>query len=427
MFKNKYRPNFVLLNLFTFENIAKFSFFLFLFFSFFGISLPFQSNKVNVDEYSSNSLRQLLFGLIYFLSLITLVPAYQKTFEIIKREKFIFLFLLWSLITIFWSGYPDVSFKRWLQIFGTYTVCISAISYFSSSEELLRYFRIILYLYIVISFLAVFTIPGASANYEGEQAWRGLAPQKNLLGEIALIGAFISAFSSKYLSQKYKVIDYTMLAISVLLLIGSKSTTSLLTLIILSFFSFKSILSNKLSISSIEKWLISSLLITITFVIICLFLFAPDLVQDIFSFLGKDLTFTGRTVIWQYMLFAFSGNLLLGVGYGGFWVYGSPQLNGLYSLVSDTPIQAHNGYVDLMVETGVIGILIILFMIYWYFYNNYKSKYKQYWRYFILAAILTNFQESSLFKVNAIAGVMFTFSYLILFSRRLLEANNELH
>jgi O-antigen ligase len=417
MIENKYRTNFVLLNIFTFENVAKFSFFLFLFFSFFGISMPFQKSGINVYEYSSNSSRQLIFGLIYFLSLITLLPAYGKAFKIIKREKFVFLFLLWSLITILWSGYPDVSFKRWIQIFGTYIVCLSAIVHFNSSEEMLRYFRVILYIYLGLSFISVITIPGASASYEGERAWRGLAPQKNLLGEIALIGAFISAFSVKYLSKKYKVIDYSMLVISILLLIGSKSTTALLTLIILGIVSSKSYFNNKLIISSIEKWLISFIVITIFSTIIAFFILAPDFIQEIFSFLGKDLTFTGRTVIWQYMLFTFSGNLLLGVGYGGFWVYGSPQLNGLYSLVSDTPIQAHNGYVDLIVETGIVGILIILFMIYWYFYNNYKSKYKQYWRYFILAAILTNFQESSLFKVNAIAGVMFTFAYLMRFSK----------
>ncbi len=414
---NNYNSSF-LWRIISFERIAKLSFILYLFFYFFGTSLPFRETKIDVDEYASNPFRQLVFSSLYFFSFISILPVLQKVFSIIKKEKFLFIFLLWTLLSVIWSDYSDISFKRWIQIFGGYIVCLSAVIYFDS-QSILKYFRSLTYFYIILSFLAVVIIPGASMQYEGSRVWRGLAAHKNLFGELVLICTIIVLFSIRYLKTKNKTIDYLMLFISLLLLIGSRSTTSLIVLIILGLIAFSSKTQDKLGFGSLSKWIYYALLSAVLVFYSSALILVPSFLESIFGALGKDMTFTGRTDLWAYIIgIAFSAsNPLIGVGYGGFWVYGSPNLIKLYSLTVERPIQAHNGYIDLTIETGFIGLSIVIIMTIWYFYNNFKKTDVQYWKYLVIATLIINLQEATLFKVNAITGFLFMLSYMLLFSR----------
>ena len=77
---------------FSLENLAKISFLLYLFFYMFGTSLPFNETPIDVDEYSTNPVRQLIFSTLYFLSFVSIMPVFNKAFVIIKKEKFLFFF-----------------------------------------------------------------------------------------------------------------------------------------------------------------------------------------------------------------------------------------------------------------------------------------------------------------------------------------------
>ena len=332
---------------------------------------------------------------------------------------------MWALLSVLWSDYSLIGFKRWIQIFGSYIICISAVIYLDN-ETLIKYFRFLSYTYLAISFVAIITIPEASMDYMGSKVWRGLAPHKNLFGEIVLICTLISIFSIKYFNSKYWAIDYLMLVISLILLFGSKSMTSLLVLFIIGFIAFSADPEKRLGFGNLSKWLYFTFLSAIVFLVVSLVVIKPLLIKDIFNALGKNLTFTGRTELWTYIIqIAFGmSNPLLGVGYGSFWVYGSPHLNELYSLILDTPIQAHNGYVDLTIETGFIGLGLVLTMTIWYFYNLKKNNNVRYWSLFIIATLIINLQEATLFKVNAITGLLFIFSYVLLFSRLALPEYN---
>ena len=402
----------------SFDRIAKIAFFLYLFFVFYGTSLPFQGNELDVTSYESNPVRQLIFGIIYLLAFISILPAYKKVFNVIKKEKFLTLFLFWALLSLSWSGYPEISLKRWLQIFGSYLVCFSFLLRVETGEEILHYFRIITYTYIILTFIAVFTIPAASVNYQGEIAWKGIEPHKNTLGQVVLISGMISIISINYYKSGYKILDYIITFLAVILLLGSKSTTSILTGFGISGIAFLAYFLNRFDLGGILKWFTYSSIFILSLLVISIIIIFPSLFYDFFQFLGKDPTFTGRTDLWILLLgIAGSGNIFLGAGFGGFWVYGSQNLQQLYSLVMDTPIQAHNGYVDLFIETGIIGIAIVFIMIAWYFYNLHKFDKGNYWKYFLIAALILNLQEATLFKLNDTSSVLFIFSYLALFTK----------
>ena len=78
--------------------------------------------------------------------------------------------------------------------------------------------------------------------------------------------------------------------------------------------------------------------------------------------LGRDATLTGRTEIWNIVLDVGPGNFLLGRGYGSFWS-GSTAEQVWDRLTYHTHFtQSHNGYIDIYLELGVIGLFLLAWM-----------------------------------------------------------------
>ena len=81
-------------------------------------------------------------------------------------------------------------------------------------------------------------------------------------------------------------------------------------------------------------------------------------VQEMFAFiivdmLGKDLTFTGRTSIWDRALEAFYASPLFGVG--------EISNDSSRDLIGAT--HAHNYYLDLLYKSGIVGFLIFIIIL----------------------------------------------------------------
>src|SRR5437762_5449226 len=72
---------------------------------------------------------------------------------------------------------------------------------------------------------------------------------------------------------------------------------------------------------------------------------------------GRDATFTGRTGLWETLLKE-PTNPLTGVGYASFWL-GERQQRFWAMYPTSPPIEAHNGYLEIYINLGLIGLLLI--------------------------------------------------------------------
>jgi O-antigen ligase len=76
-----------------------------------------------------------------------------------------------------------------------------------------------------------------------------------------------------------------------------------------------------------------------------------------------DSTFTGRTVIWDFVQHEIDRSPLVGWGYQSFWlVPDSPAVTDAPGWVKLMP-NAHNGYYDTTLEMGHIGLTLLLVFI----------------------------------------------------------------
>ena len=80
--------------------------------------------------------------------------------------------------------------------------------------------------------------------------------------------------------------------------------------------------------------------------------------------LYHDLTFTGRTIIWDFAQYEIERRPLLGWGYQSFWLVGpdAPSIVDAPGWVKMMP-NAHNGYYDTKLEMGYVGLAFLLVFI----------------------------------------------------------------
>src|SRR6516225_5421842 len=99
----------------------------------------------------------------------------------------------------------------------------------------------------------------------------------------------------------------------------------------------------------------------VVFIIVTLLVYFRDQVGwHIF----QDPTFSARTIIWDFVLDEIGRRPLLGWGYQSFWLVGrdGPSIVDASGWVTLMP-NAHNGYLDTMLELGPVGLALLVIVI----------------------------------------------------------------
>ncbi|TFG60981.1 MAG: O-antigen ligase family protein [Deltaproteobacteria bacterium] len=394
--------------------LARVSFFLYFFFLFFGTSLPFQDVPTELQNSQvSNLLNQIVFSTLYIASLLALLSEKQRILQLVRREKYLTLFLFWSLATVTWSDFGIVSFKRWVQSLGMVVVFSAALLHREPGRKILDDLKAVLLLYVPLSILAVLLVPGATDP--GSTAWRGLTSQKNTLGQVSLASLIVFTLSWREDISWNRVATSLCWCLSLALLIGSKSTTSLLAAGILLFVAMV-LRTERTLLRPVVGRLLSSLIVLAFFLFPFLLLYLEPTVLDSFVHaFGKDMTFTSRVDIWENVFEDAKRHLFLGCGFEGYWVEGNSRLVLLYEDLPWVINQAHMGYLDILNETGIVGLFLVTLMVVHYLKDLLKQG-EEPFKWFVFAALIVNLMESTLFRLHQANGSLFILSYLALFA-----------
>ena len=395
--------------------LAKASLVIYLFFLFFGTTLPFQENVDKfADPGTEDPVKQVVFSSLYLLSFLSLLPIKSRAIELVKKEKFLCVFLLWSLLTVAWSEYPFISFKRWLQTAGFVLVLGSAMLHVESEDQLWKYVRAILIVYLPLSLLSVVSIPGA-IDPEGI-AWKGFTSHKNILGQVSLLSLIVWTASMLQNRERHRIFDLFFIGISAALLVGSRSTTAVLTggvlfLLVIVLYAWNKVLRPK-----VGEFFSSMLVLSFFGGLAAILFLEPSAMDTFFGFFGKDTGFTGRTEIWSRMLEEINRHWMFGCGFQGYWMTPKPSLEMfLYDL--QWPVnQAHQGYLDILNETGLVGLSIFMVMMIHYFKDLLPRWKTWYWSTVVIGVLILDFMETTLFLSDSVSGCLFLVSYLSLFA-----------
>lgn len=396
---------------------------IYIFVVFFGTSGPAWSEDSNdaSEMIMSNPLNQLIYSFVFVLSFIPLLKEHKKVLAWINEEKFLVFFLLWCGVSIIWSEDWLVSSKRFFQYLITQFVFISVLINFRDEKVIVKTLTAILLCFVIISVGISLTIPQAIDPSHG--SWRGLHNGKNGLGQSA--GINLLFFSFMFLTERlnhFKIIYFFALLLSLILLMGSTSATSIISILMISMFFLFRYIDNIFRPLHLGKTFSFFLIICFSSIIIMTLIFLPDKIDNVFSSIGKDPTMTGRTDIWIGLLAYQQDQLTLGAGYQSFWI---PNLISNLSIFGPywVPNQAHNGYVDMILEIGIVGLIIFLIFL----IHSLKRFFKMgssVWLVFMVFALFINFQESTFLRPHHLTNVFFFMSFWILAFR--LRHNNSI-
>lgn len=356
-----------------------------------------------------------------FLVVLEVIGAIILMTRKINWKRFfkenIWLIILYAYMgtSVIWSGFPDVSFKRWVRTCGDLImvmILITDLYYTVAIKKVIRY-GIYILIPLSVLFIKYFRDLGVAYDYTGAmEMWIGVSTHKNSLGQLACISAafFIWMFFSKY--YKWKLWDIPVLLMSLWLLNGSSSATSRTSLGV--FFLAVALLFLILSI----KNNINMLKITLGILIPCVlvgylfteFIFSRNLFAWIITATGGDPTLTGRTELWEAVVKIASDNQPFGTGYGSFWIGG--LANNLWDTFSWHPGQSHNGYIDVYVDIGIVGLTLLIILIISVYKNIFEmlstnSDFGRFRMIFFTMILFYNITESSFVKPTSLLWFLF--------------------
>jgi exopolysaccharide production protein ExoQ len=78
--------------------------------------------------------------------------------------------------------------------------------------------------------------------------------------------------------------------------------------------------------------------------------------------LGRDPTLTGRTEIWRVVWQLVESNFWFGYGWNA-WALGNPVGDSLRSALGFNVTHAHNGYLNVALELGIVGLALLVWLL----------------------------------------------------------------
>jgi exopolysaccharide production protein ExoQ len=269
-------------------------------------------------------------------------------------------YLAFAGASVLWAFSPEQSLTRFVQQVMIVTSIVLPAMLAARTADIMRGLFLC---FAFASILNVFFVIGGSATIVAYGSmgivnigYQGYFLGKNYLGECAAV-AFLLSFHEMLCSGRRRGLGIIVTAIATLLLFLSDSKTALG----LAFISpFLAILT--LSVRKITRISPAIILLCIPFCYIVLSTISSFNMNRISYMLYGDSTFTGRTVIWDFVQQEIERKPLLGWGYQSFWlVPNSPKFEapGWVKMMPNS----HNGYYDTMLEMGYVGLAFLLVFI----------------------------------------------------------------
>jgi len=368
-------------------------------------SLAYWFGNTNTDIESGSPLDRAFQIILLCIALRLLIRRGADWANAMKENFWLSALIAFMLVSVLWSPIPFVSFKRWASEF----LAVVFGLLISTEKDPLKAIQCVLrrtiYILIPFSWLLIKYFSQHGVEYHpssGAKTWIGVAEQKNGLG---ILASFASFFLVWDLLKRWKhadirkpryhaLVNVFILMLSLWLLKGP-GTYSMTSIIMLA--------AGLLFYAGLMAWKkhpkrpgVKTLSAIMALVII--YGTAAPLVGklpggDYASSLGRDSTLTGRSEIWAYLVPLAMKKPVLGHGFGGFWTKAIRE-SYLYR-------SAHNGYLEVLLVLGFVGLLLVSLFILSSCQKAQKELEFEYdwgvlWICWLIMALFNNIAESSL-------------------------------
>jgi O-antigen ligase len=322
-----------------------------------GILGLFSAGQASALSSAGNTITQVFLA-VGFLNAMLLAAMYKVPLQKIWYiARWLLPLMIWIILSVCWSTFPDLTLRRAIrEVLEVFSLILLISTYSCRTEPL----RIIFLAFATIVVLDVASLAKPSISYSPD-GFAGIHGHKNVAGEfyffaLPLFG--LAIFDRSIAIGRYVAPLALFLGTALLLLSGSKTAIALFAITCLCV----------LAIRLLRRMREYTAVLLLIYLLICVAVVVAILgvgFTDTVELLTGDVTFTGRTQLWDYVLARWQQNPYFGEGFGALWQVGvqmgaylsAGQLNWVMN-------EAHNGYLDVLAQTGIIGlVLLIVFLV----------------------------------------------------------------
>lgn len=288
---------------------------------------------------------------IFLLSVVFLTHRWKYTIKTMTKDIFLWALVGLILVSFLWSDFPDFTQRRSLAFLETTIFGLYLASSFSLKNQV-KLLGWAMGISLILNILFIVALPKYGIDWVIHVgAWKGVFVQKNILARLVVLSLlpFLLMTLDQQITRYWR---WFALSLSMGMIVMSQSISSL---VIAAILLFALILFKSFSWPGI---------ITIPFLLSVFLVVGGGLIwilgnaDSILSGFGRDITLSGRTIIWSALFDKIQERPWLGYGYAGFWhgIYGGSAYVGKAMGGVYIPPHAHNGFLAVVVELGLIGI-----------------------------------------------------------------------
>jgi exopolysaccharide production protein ExoQ len=270
----------------------------------------------------------------------------------------VFALLALTAASVAWSVAPEVTARRAVAV--GFTVLFGV--FLALRDDRLGTLRLVgaaILTGAALNLLVIFALPGVGVDHDLHAgAWKGVTVEKNALGgDMARAALVMLALCG--LDRARRGIWLAGLAVTVLLVLGSASRTALLALLVPGALYGLYLIGRRSAVTALGVFYMATVGAVAAGAFILL---APDTAAGL---IGKDLTLTGRTDIWELALAQIKAAPWTGYGFGAFWADPYGPSYAITSRLEWAVPSAHNTWLETGLALGIPGMALLAVAVGW--------------------------------------------------------------
>lgn len=345
---------------------------------------------------------------IWVTSLLIICLDWKSALRTANREKLLWILTAIILLSFLWSDVYLETLRNNREVLQMTSFGLYFATRFSLKEQV----KLVALTFSIGALLSIFFalfIPAIAIHQKDHNgAWRGIYDYKNTFGSMMIINS-LALFLLPIDNPRYRIYQKIGIAIALAMILLCTSKTSLVVCLILVLI---------LSFYRKFRWRgkVTVLFLDIGILILgCVGTLVISNWATLITSLGRDPTLTGRTLIWNFIFMKLGDKPWLGYGRSAFWSHQSKyaaeagQTLG-YGLILP---HAHNGFIDITLDVGYIGLFIFIIIYFTAFIRSIKQAYatnnpEDMWPLgFLIFLAMNNMTESYLLRLSNIYWTLF--------------------
>jgi O-antigen ligase len=314
------------------------------------------------DSLEGSPFDRIVFQVLLVAACVVLVRRQINWRAVFTANRWVIFYFLYLGFSVLWSDYSTVAFKRWVKDVGSALMVLVILTEANPLQALKTTFLRCAYMLVPVSVLFIKYVPELGRGYDQwtyEPVNIGVTTNKNLLGMTLFICALSLSWTlrdeweERSVSLKWRpLIGHFMLACMTIWLLSQAHSATAICCTVLG--SCLLVATRVAAIRNLRRAAVFAFAGAVALVVV-----APMLGLDkiLVGLLGRDLTFTGRTDIWKAVL-AQDINPLIGVGHYSFWL--GDRVETISQSFFYQLNEAHNGYLEVYLNGGLIGVGLLL-------------------------------------------------------------------